>query len=123
MKRLPFVTLLLLLLMAGCAQPETLVMTVVPQEADEYSFRAVWQTLGDVDLKQLARDVGEALADSNAVISSLGIFGNPLESDEKAKANRDGWRLVFTTWDRTADRFLRVYRNPRTRRLARIALA
>jgi sugar phosphate isomerase/epimerase len=51
-----------------------------------------WQTLGNVDLKRLAASVKDALAGSGAVISSLGIFGNPLMDDEKARQTRDGWK-------------------------------
>jgi sugar phosphate isomerase/epimerase len=38
-----------------------------------------WQTLGGVDLRALAPAVNEALAGSGAIISSIGVFGNPLE--------------------------------------------
>jgi sugar phosphate isomerase/epimerase len=54
-----------------------------------------WQTLGDTDLKQLARDVKEAIGDRNVVISSLGIFGNPLENGEKDKETRKGWTALI----------------------------
>ncbi len=40
-----------------------------------------WQTLGGHDLPTLAEQVKEALGDSGAVISSLGVFGNPLETE------------------------------------------
>jgi hypothetical protein len=36
-----------------------------------------WRTLAGVNLEKLARQVGEVLAGSGAVISSLGIYGNP----------------------------------------------
>lgn len=54
-----------------------------------------WQTLGDTDLKQLARDVKKAIGDRDVVISSLGIFGNPLENDEKDKESRKGWTALI----------------------------
>ncbi len=38
-----------------------------------------WQTLGVVSLPQLATEVKAVLGDSGAIISALGIYGNPLE--------------------------------------------
>jgi len=49
-------------------------------ESFELSF---WQTLGGVDLAQLADEVLEALDGSGAIISCVDVFGNPLESGEK----------------------------------------
>lgn len=50
-----------------------------------------WQTLGDVDLTVMAPRVQETLAGHDAIISSLGIFGNPLESDQEAASTIAGW--------------------------------
>jgi sugar phosphate isomerase/epimerase len=49
-----------------------------------------WKTLGDVDLKKMAGEVKDVLnaAGSDAVISSLGMFGNPLVDAECAA----GWK-------------------------------
>ena len=44
-----------------------------------------WQTLGGKDLKRLAGDIREAIGDRDVVVSSLAVFGNPLEE-------RDLWR-------------------------------
>jgi len=54
-----------------------------------------WQTLGQTDLERLASEVKEALADSGAVISSLGIYGNPLMSDAMAEETREGWKRLI----------------------------
>lgn len=45
-----------------------------------------WKYIGDVDLKKLAREVKDVLDEdgSGAVVSSLGIFGNPLEDKKNA---------------------------------------
>ncbi len=51
-----------------------------------------WQTLDGIDLRKLAKDVKAVLADTDAVISSLAIFGNPLESGDLDKATLDGWK-------------------------------
>jgi sugar phosphate isomerase/epimerase len=54
-----------------------------------------WQTLGDTDLKQLAQDVKGAIGDRDVVISSLGIFGNPLESGDKDQETRQAWAALI----------------------------
>jgi len=64
---------------------------ILPHGFESFSIM-FWQTLGGVDLKELAGQVNEALADSTAVVSSLGIFGNPLTNDARAKQAREGWR-------------------------------
>jgi hypothetical protein len=50
---------------------------ILPHGFESFSI-TFWQTLGDTDLKRLAREVKDVLGDQ-AVISSLGIFGNPLD--------------------------------------------
>jgi sugar phosphate isomerase/epimerase len=61
-------------------------------ESFEINF---WQTLGETDLKKVAAQVKDVLAGSDAVVSSLGIYGNPLMDDEKAKATREGWKKLI----------------------------
>jgi len=43
-----------------------------------------WQKIGDTDLDRLASEVREVLGDQ-AVISSLGMFGNPLQDEVTAR--------------------------------------
>ncbi|OGV64676.1 MAG: sugar phosphate isomerase [Lentisphaerae bacterium RIFOXYB12_FULL_65_16] len=74
------------------AQPKaSYIKQILPHGFESFSI-TFWQTLGETDLKKLAREVKEVLADSSAVISSLGIYGNPLKDDDKAKETRDGWK-------------------------------
>jgi sugar phosphate isomerase/epimerase len=54
-----------------------------------------WQTLGDTDLKTLAAEVKEAIGSKDVVISSLGMFGNPLEKEEKDLATQRGWATLI----------------------------
>lgn len=54
-----------------------------------------WQTIGEVDVKKLARDVNAALGDSGATISSLGIFGNPLGDQPMDEKTRAGWKTLI----------------------------
>lgn len=59
------------------------------------SFSLTFWGIVNADLKKLARDVKEALGDSGAVISSVAIFGNPLESGEGDKAAAEGWKKLI----------------------------
>lgn len=43
-----------------------------------------WQQVGDINLEELAKETAEA-CDGQATISSLGMFGNPLQSEEAAR--------------------------------------
>lgn len=54
-----------------------------------------WQTLGGTDLKKLAKGVKEVIGDSDIVISSLGIFGNPLEKEPKDKETVKGFEKLI----------------------------
>ncbi len=54
-----------------------------------------WQSIGDTDLKAVAREVNEVLADSNAVISSVCVYGNPLDPKaDKHKECVQSWRKL-----------------------------
>jgi sugar phosphate isomerase/epimerase len=54
-----------------------------------------WKTLGEVNLKKLAAETEQVLAGSGAVISSLGIYGNPLETGPEDKATLKGWQACI----------------------------
>ena len=51
-----------------------------------------WERVGDVNLEQLAREVGEAIGDADIKILCIGIYGNPLESRPIDAETLDGWR-------------------------------
>ena len=57
-------------------------------ESFQISF---WKTIGETDLKRLAGEVKGVLGSSGAVISSLGIFGNPLDVTPEAELLRQHW--------------------------------
>ena len=56
---------------------------ILPHGFESFSL-TFWKEIGDVDLKTLATEVRDALGDK-AVISSLGVFGNPLQEEVTAK--------------------------------------
>ncbi|TIP78380.1 MAG: sugar phosphate isomerase/epimerase, partial [Mesorhizobium sp.] len=54
-----------------------------------------WQTLGGKDLPRLAGQIREAIGDADVVVSSLGVFGNPLESGDVDRGVLDAWETVI----------------------------
>lgn len=62
---------------------------VVPHGFESFEL-TLWQYVGDVDIDGLAKELPDVLGD-DAVISSLGIYGNPLQ-DEKTAAD---WERVI----------------------------
>ena len=72
---------------------------VIPQIAkhgfESYSL-TFWQTTGEIDLKETAKRVAEIVAEHDAVISTVGIFGNPLTGTGD---NRD----TLASWERLID--------------------
>ena len=61
-------------------------------ESFEINF---WQSLGATDLAKLADQVKTVLAGSGAVVSSLGVYGNPLQTDDKAEETRQGFAKLI----------------------------
>ena len=61
-------------------------------ESFELNF---WQTLGDCDIIRLADEVNEVLDGTGAVISSVGIYGNPLATGELDTETLDGWETLI----------------------------
>jgi len=74
--------------------PAGYIRQILPYGFESFSLM-FWETLGDVNLAELAGQVKEALGDSGAVISSLGIFGNPLEAQPKDLETRRAWELCI----------------------------
>jgi sugar phosphate isomerase/epimerase len=64
-----------------------------------YGFESFSLTFGNMtgefDLPRIASQVREVLGDSGAVISSLGVFGNPLMDDATAQATRAGFAKLI----------------------------
>ena len=70
------------------------IQQILPHGFESFSL-TFWQTLGDTDVKKLAAEVKEAIGGKNAVISSLGIFGNPLENGEMDVQTRKSWEVLI----------------------------
>ncbi|ESY34212.1 sugar phosphate isomerase/epimerase [Mesorhizobium sp. M1148] len=54
-----------------------------------------WQTLGGKDLARLAGEIGEAIGDADVAVSSIGVFGNPLEDGEVDRGVLAAWETVI----------------------------
>lgn len=54
-----------------------------------------WQTLGNVDLAGLARGMRDAIGDRDVTISTLGIFGNPLEGQDLDLQTLHAWEQLI----------------------------
>jgi len=78
----------------GNLTPAQYIARILPHGFESFSLM-FWQTLGDADLKRLAGEVKEALGDSGAVISSLGMFGNPLETQPLDRETADGFEKLI----------------------------
>ena len=70
------------------------IQQVVPHGFESISI-TFWQNHGDTDLTQLASEVNEVLSDTPCVVSSLGVFGNPLMDDENAELTRKSWEACI----------------------------
>lgn len=78
------------LVSAGMKSPDYI--SQILQHGFESFSLTFWQTCEGVNFKKLAREVNDVLGDSGAVISSLCVFGNPLQSEPKDKATLKGLR-------------------------------
>ena len=74
--------------------PASYIKQILPYGFESFSL-TFWQTLGGIDLKELAASVQEVLAESNATISSLGIYGNPLEETPIDQETLHGWETLI----------------------------
>ena len=81
-------------LVQGGAKTADYIRQILPHGFESFSI-TFWQTLGDTDLKRLAKEVKDVLAGQDAVISTVSVFGNPLMDDEKGKLTRDGWKKLI----------------------------
>jgi len=81
-------------LVSGGKNAGKYIQQILPHGFESFSL-SFWQTLGDTDIKTMAREVNEAIGGKDAVISSLGIYGNPLEQGEKDVETRKSWEILI----------------------------
>jgi len=64
---------------------------ILPHGFESFSL-TFWQTTKGIEWRKLAKGVKEVLDGTGIVISSLEMFGNPLETDEKDIETVKGWK-------------------------------
>jgi len=67
---------------------------ILPHGFESFSV-SFWQTIGETNLKKLAKEVNAAIEGTGAVISSVCVFGNPLGDTDIDKETRAGWRKLI----------------------------
>ena len=67
---------------------------ILPHGFESFSLNA-WKNTGELDIAQLAAPVKEELGDSGVIISSLGVFGNPLLENEEGAVTRACWETFI----------------------------
>jgi len=85
-------------LVNGGPGTKAFIQEILPYGFESFSV-TFWQTIGRTDLKRLAAEVREAIAGSGAVISCVGVYGNPLMDDAKGKATRASWKRLIDAAD------------------------
>src|SRR4028119_454035 len=69
--------------LAGMKNAPSYIKQILPHGFESFSLTS-WQYLGDVDLEETAKQVLDTIGDQ-AIISSIGLFGNPLQDEQSAK--------------------------------------
>lgn len=67
---------------------------IIPYGFESFSI-TFWEAIGNINIKKLAMEVKEALGGSGATISSLCIYGNPLETGSKDKQTAKDWQTLI----------------------------
>lgn len=70
------------------------IKAILPHGFESFQIN-FWQTLKGTDLPQLARQLKETLAGGEAIISSLGIYGNPLGLETIDAETRKVWEMCI----------------------------
>ena len=81
-------------LVSGADNAPGYIRQILPYGFESFAV-TFWQTLGSTDLNKLAGDVADVLDGSGAVISSISMFGNPLEYREIDNQTREGWSKLI----------------------------
>jgi len=79
-------------LVSAGAKAAEYITQILPHGFESFSLTH-WQVLGG-DLKRIAAEVNDVLGGTDAVVSSLSVFGNPLDGD-KATIAREGLRKAI----------------------------
>lgn len=67
---------------------------ILPHGFESFSL-TFWETTDGIEWQKLADEVMRSLDGSGAVVSSLAVFGNPLETTEKDLKTRESWKACI----------------------------
>lgn len=67
---------------------------LVPMGFESFQIN-FWKTLGKADLTELGKQAKGIVGESEAVISSIGIFGNPLGTSEEDRTTYEHWKVCI----------------------------
>lgn len=67
------------------------IKAILPHGFESFQIN-FWQGLDGTDLARLAEETNAVLDGHDAIVSTLGIFGNPLGDTELDEQTREGWR-------------------------------
>jgi sugar phosphate isomerase/epimerase len=76
--------------------PPEYIRQVLPHGFESFQI-TFWKTIGDTDVERMAGAVREALADSDAVISSVAVYGNPLGGRPQDDDTIRSWEVLIDT--------------------------
>lgn len=74
--------------------PAGYIKQILPHGFESFSI-TFWQQIGGTDLHKLAAQVKDALGDQDITISTLGMFGNPLETSPLDEETLRGWETLI----------------------------
>jgi sugar phosphate isomerase/epimerase len=81
-------------LVSGNKNAPDYIRQIKPHGFESFSI-TFWQTIGDVNLKNLALEVKDAIGDDDIAINCLGMFGNPLENAPIDAETIRGWEALI----------------------------
>lgn len=75
-------------------QSAAYIQAILPHGFESFQI-SFWQNLQGAELKRLAAETQTVLAGSGAVVSSLGVFGNPLGTEAIDAETRSTWAAAI----------------------------
>ena len=69
--------------LAGMDKGAAYLKQIIPHGFESFSM-TFWEKIGDINVEKTAKEAREVCGDK-AIISSIGMFGNPLQNENTAK--------------------------------------
>jgi sugar phosphate isomerase/epimerase len=81
-------------LVSGGNNPVEYIRQILPHGFESFQL-TWWQTLGNTQLTELSKALNDLLSESGAIISSIGMYGNPLGDDPEDPETIRGWEQLI----------------------------